>query len=100
MFFTKNSKNSDQITIISNIDQFFKVRILFGKKFPKKCHQIESNHAPIDRLRQTEQECAVQVVPLTHFWMIWVDLYQKHKFSVEIYNFYNRAQINAKITDI
>ncbi len=33
---------------------------------------IQSNHSPIDRSRQTEWECAVKVILLTHFGMIWV----------------------------
>jgi hypothetical protein len=61
---------------------------------------IRSNHTPIDRSRQTELECAVKVVLLTHFGMIWVHLCQKHMFSIEGFNSQNIAQIYAKITVI
>ncbi len=40
----------------------------------------------LTKSRQTELECAVKVVLLTHFGMIWVHSCQRHMLSIEGYN--------------
>jgi hypothetical protein len=64
--------------------EFFLDNFLPHGQLPRKITKIMSiriwsNHAQIDRSRQTELECVVQVVLLTHIGMIWVDLYQNPK---------------------